>query len=644
MTIQEAIDSKNFYELRKLVNGTDENGVPMAFAVAKSGNLEAVKYVLEYTGVSMNMRDDNHRNILHFGAMSGNVDVCRYLVEKIGMSPVEGDHDLLTPYEIAAQAGNEELTAYFESVVGAPLSRMYKNPIRRGFFPDPSIIRVGEDYYMVNSTFVFFPCIPVSHSKDLVNWRIIGHAITNPEWSELDDTTGGNGYWAPDISYHDGRFYITVTYRHNDIPPYFYLEGDDAPVFRHQIIVSSDKPEGPYSKPAKIYEDGIDPSLFVDDDGRRYMLLNRGARILELNADATERISDAEMLYYGANKRNPEGPHLMKKDGYYYLFMAEGGTGQGHVVTVARSKTLRGTYEPCPYNPIMTQRDPGALIQRAGHGELVDTPDGEWYLAYLCGREYYPQPGVYRTMLGRETSMDRVVWTPDGWPIANGLKGPSALQYKPNLPEHPWPEEPQTFDEATFFHTWMFSRPPEKDGYAIVEGKVILKGSALDLNKVQSKNILVRRQTDLSFTANTTMVLPELKPGQNAGMTNYYDEVAYIKFAAFCNDDGQLQIKVVEQKREETIEHPAMMVPAGTKRVNFRVDTHIFDRKYYVSFDGGDYVEAVHLPFVDALCDEGVPGKHFTGPTLGMYAYAGEGEELRVTFEDFHYEGTSTRT
>ena len=178
---------------------------------------------------------------------------------------------------------------------------MYKNPIRTGFFPDPSIVRVGEDYYMVNSTFVYFPCIPVSHSKDLIHWEIIGHAIAEPEWCMLDGIEGGRGYWAPDISYADGRFYIIATYRLND----------DGTVYRKQIVVSSDRPEGPYSKPAIIDEDGIDPSIFTDEDGRHYMLLNRGARIFELNEDCTKQISEAELLYYGDNKRAPEGPHLL---------------------------------------------------------------------------------------------------------------------------------------------------------------------------------------------------------------------------------------------------------------------------------------------------------------------------------------------
>lgn len=632
-TIHEAILAQDYDRLTalvrenpRLVHETDPQGIPMVFLAAKTGNPEMVRFFLEYTGVSMNMRDTHHRDILHYAAMSGNVETCRYLVEKIGMSPVSGDLDLLTPYEIAARAGHTELTQYFEEVVGAPLSRMYKNPIRTGFFPDPSILRVGDDYYMVNSTFVFFPCIPVSHSKDLVHWRIIGHAITNPEWADLDELTGGNGYWAPDISYHEGRFYITVTYRHNDI----------GPVYRHQIIVSSDRPEGPYSKPAVIDEDGIDPSLFTDDDGRRYMLLNRGARILELNQDATARISDTQMLYYGDNKRNPEGPHLLKKDGYYYLIMAEGGTGQGHTVTAARSKTLRGTYEPCPFNPIMTQKDPTARIQRCGHGDLVQTQNGQWYMPFLCGRKYLAQDGSIRTILGRETSMEPVTWTADGWPMANRLQGPSALQVRPDLPEVIWPPEAQIFDESTFFHTWMFPRSPEPDGWRIHDGKVTLKGSMDDLDSIHAKNILLRRQTSIHFTADCIMEIPPMCPGQNAGMVSYYDELTYIKFGVFCQEDGSLQMQVLEKIGPETLLHPSLKLPADLSRLWMRTVTRGFDRVLEFSFDGEAYIVAAHLPNADYLCDEGVPGKRFTGPLTGMYAHA-QDTPLYVTFDQFYY-------
>ena len=245
-TIKDAIYLENISEVKRileeepnLIDEKDENGVLMALLAAKTGNLALVRYIVEYSRASMDITDNEHKNMLHYAALSGSVEVCRYLVERVGLSPLTGDNNLVTPIDIAVNNKFFDLQNYFEEEIGAKYKDLYRNPIRTGFYPDPSIVRVEDTYYMVNSSFIYFPCIPVSESKDLVHWRIIGYAITNPEWAALDNLEGGRGYWAPDISYHNGRFYITATYRLND----------DGTVYRKQIVVSSDKPEGPYSKP-----------------------------------------------------------------------------------------------------------------------------------------------------------------------------------------------------------------------------------------------------------------------------------------------------------------------------------------------------------------------------------------------------------
>lgn len=455
MTLLDAIIQESLGDIKGLlldnpncIEETDEAGIPMSFLAAKSGNIEIVKYIVEYSRTSMNAVDDMGKNILHYASESGNVSLAQYLVDKVGMSPTAADVELITPFDVAHQMNHKQLESYYEESCGAALKDMYRNPIRTGMYPDPSIVRVGEDYYMVNSSFIFFPCIPISHSKDLIHWKIIGHAIANPEWAMLDELDGGRGYWAPDISYHKGRFYITATYRLNDT----------GTVYRKQIVVTSDKAEGPYSKPVYIEEDGIDPSIFNDDDGRRYMLLNRGARIFELDDSATVQISEAKLLYYGSQKRAPEGPHLLKKGGWYYLFLAEGGTGPGHRITVARSRTIDGNYEPCPYNPIMRQHNPDAMIQRCGHGKPVQTQNDEWYMVYLCGRKI----GEGYSILGRETAIDPISWTKDGWPIVNELKGPSALQVRPRLTKCQWEESDKTdfFQLENLISNGCFQDPP----------------------------------------------------------------------------------------------------------------------------------------------------------------------------------------
>ena len=481
---------------------------------------------------------------------------------------------------------------------------------------------------MVNSSFIFFPCIPISHSRDLIHWEIIGHAITNPEWAHLDELEGGRGYWAPDISYDNGTFYITATYRLNDT----------GTVYRRQIVVSSDKPEGPYSEPAYIEEDGIDPSIF-HEDGRHYMLLNRGARILELSSDCKKQISEAKLLFYGDYKRAPEGPHLLKKDCYYYLFLAEGGTGPGHRITVARSRELMGNYEPCPYNPIMRQMDEKAGIQRCGHGKPVCTQEGQWYMVYLCGRMI----GDGYSILGRETALDPITWTADSWPIVNNLKGPSVLQIKPVCSQ----EQTGKADEDSSVQSLTFEkglpkdfvtpRPPEKGAVTVKDGMLILEGSKAPLSSVDARNILVRRQCAFSFTAEAHMIVPKLTEGQEAGLTCYYDENTWVCLYV-SKQQGEYFAQVKEHIGREDICHEKHVIanPEG-KRYVLGVETRYLNRRFYLGEKEGERTTAAELPNVYYLCDEGIRmGKRFTGAMVGMYGYGG-GNPLQIEFADFKY-------
>ena len=613
----EAITNKNVCLVEKLlaeeptlINELVDGHIPMSFVAAQTGDLSLVKYIVEYSRASFNEFDAQHRDVLHYAAISGNVELCRYLVERVGMTPVSADMNLVTPYDIAFEMGHHELCEYFEKICGAKLEDMYRNPIRSGMFPDPSICSVGDDYYMANSSFVFFPCIPISHSKDLIHWEIIGHAITNPEWAKVDELEGGRGYWAPDISYYNGKFYVCATYRLNDT----------GTVYRKQMVVSSDKPEGPYSEPVFLGEDGIDPSIFNDDDGRRYMLLNRGARIFELNADATKQISKAELLFYGDQKRAPEGPHLLKKDGYYYLFEAEGGTGPGHRITVSRAKELFGVYEPCPYNPIMRQEDPTAPIQRCGHGKPVMTQKGEWFMVYLCGRQI---DGKY-SMLGRETALDPITWTADGWPLVNMRKGPSCIQKKPNLPEMKLGND-MTLDltKTKLSPVWVTPRVPQKDAIQINSQTLYLKGSEAPLSSVDSRNILLRRQTDFVFDAEVIFSMQNMNEGQHEGLVCYYDENSWLTFGVHKTAIG-CELKVCEHIGTEDVVHEAVVLDKIYRTITYRVQTHYLKRKFSYKIDDGEWVVYKTLENVYYICDEGVQmGKRFTGAMIGMYAFAG---------------------
>lgn len=638
--LEKAILDKNLAQIKDVlihnpaaINQLNDNNIPYALLAVQTGELDIIKHIVEYSMASMNVRDPQYRGILHYAVLSGKPEAIPYLVERVGMSAFDGDVNLVTPFDIVHENHYEEIEQYFCDYYKTTYENTYHNPIRTGMFPDPSIIRVGDDYYMANSTFIFFPCIPISHSKDLIHWEIIGHAITNPEWAHVDNLEGGRGYWAPDISYKNGRFYVTATYRLND----------DGTVYRKQIVVSSDKPEGPYSEPFYIDEDGIDPSLFHDTDGRSYMLLNRGARILELDLEAGKAISPATLLFYGDQKRAPEGPHLLKKDGWYYLFEAEGGTGSGHRITVSRSRTLMGTYEPCPYNPIMRQWIPEAPIQRCGHGKPVMTQNGDWYMVYLCGRQI---DGKY-SMLGRETALDPITWTADEWPIVNRLQGPSCQQIKPVITDSKNMcslTSVQGFGTNELSKDFMTPRTPTPNGIQVSNGILTLEGSRIDLNSMHAKNIVVRRQSDFVFTCGVTMDFSSLGNGQDAGMTCYYDENTYLKFGIYRKDNCY-ELAVFEKIDED--EHIAfsqditetIMTCASDNsyKLRLQIDTDYLKRSFSFGFSNEKMSSLGTLENVYYLCDEGIrKGKRFTGATLGVYAYAGD-VACNVKFEEFQY-------
>jgi len=664
MTLQQAILLGNLKEVRRLLienpAGIDDkpDGLWLPYLAARLGQLDIVKYIVEYSRASFNETDENCRTMLHFAVESGNLELVKYLTEKVGLSPLSGDTNLVTPYELAAELQKQcensgrkgiadvdkyaSIVTYFEKYCGFSLADSYKNPILTGMHPDPSIVCVGGDFYMVNSSFVFFPCIPISHSKDLIHWEVIGHAITNPAWSGLGHLEGGRGYWAPDISYYDGRFYITATYRQNDTVDDVDSYAWNATPYRRQMVVSAERPEGPYSEPAFIDEDGIDPSIFTDDDGRRYMLLNRGARIFEISQDGTKQLSEAKLLYYGHNKRAPEGSHLLKKDGWYYLFQAEGGTGMGHRISVSRSRELFGNYEPCPFNPIMRQQDEKQAIQRCGHGKPVCTPNGEWFMVYLCGRQV---DGKW-SLLGRETALDKITWTADGWPMVNNLQGPSVLAKKPDLPEVAVEESGANVANNAALpgldFTWVTIREPEENFAKVREDGIYLLGSRADLCEVSARNLLLQRQTSFNFTAETRLSFAPLKDGQDTGMTCYYDENTYLKFGVF-KESGKVYLKVQEHVDNNTWDSFRAELRAETfsddeKEIVLRCETKGLERTFSYklcngSSDAEPFTVLGTLSNVYYLCDEGIKrGKRFTGAMIGVYVH---GEGVRIPVQCF---------
>ncbi len=383
---------------------------------------------------------------------------------------------------------------------------MYRNPILPGYHPDPSVCRVGEDYYLVTSTFEFFPGVPIFHSRDLVHWRQLGYCLTRPSQLPLEKACPSGGIFAPALRYHDGVFYLITT----------NVTGGG------NFLVTAADPAGPWSEPVWIDPEEIDPSLFFDDDGAVYFHStgNGGIRQFRIDPHTGQRLSDERIIWSGTGGRYPEGPHLYKIDGSYYLMIAEGGTEYGHMMTIARGTSPWGPFAPCPHNPILTHRNRGGHpIQGTGHADLVQAHDGRWWMVFLGFR---PQCGMYHH-LGRETFLAPVTWV-EGWPLVNGNGTVELEMATETLPAHPWPALPvrDDFDAAALALPWNYLRNPHPQEYSLTArpGWLRLHGSALTLDAVDSPAFVGRRQQHLSCRVRTRL---DADPSDQdeAGLTVY---------------------------------------------------------------------------------------------------------------------------
>ena len=420
---------------------------------------------------------------------------------------------------------------------GTPLPPgSYRNPILAGFYPDPSICRVGQDYYLVNSSFAYFPGIPIFHSRDLVHWTQLGHVLDRPSQLKLDGLGVSRGVFAPAISSHDGLFYVINT----------LVDGGG------NFFVTAKNPAGPWSDPVWLPEiDGIDPSFFFDGDGRAYIVNNgppadgkplyeghRAIWIQQFDLASCKLTGPRTVVVNGGVdiSKHPlwiEGPHLFKKDGWYYLLCAEGGTEEGHSEVIFRSRAVLGPFSPWAGNPILTQRtlDPRRRdpVTCTGHADLVATPDGAWWAVFLGCRPY--EGNFFNT--GRETFLLPVTWS-DGWPVIleSGQAVPAVVA-APRLPGSPPPPIPlngnftwrDEFDGPTLQPGWNFLRTPHKTWFSLTEhpGALALQPGEESLSGSGNPSFLGHRQQHTRFIASTAIRLPAVA-GQTAGLAAFQNE------------------------------------------------------------------------------------------------------------------------
>lgn len=520
-----------------------------------------------------------------------------------------------------------------------------KNPILRGFHPDPSIVRVGEDYYIATSTFEWFPGIRISHSRDLVHWEAIGYALRDPALLDLKGVGASQGIWAPCLTYDDGTFYLVFTVVHS-----FYCNMYDT----HNYLTTASDILGPWSTPVALNDFGFDPSLFHDTDGRKYMVSMvtdhrvpkkyAGRIVLQEYDPARQKMTGPVREIYCGEKIFLEGPHIFKRDGWYYLFSADTGTGELHGQTIQRSRSVWGPYEMYrapfmertseneAYSILTTRHHEDYPIQKAGHADLVETQNGDWYAVHLCGRPLSARnepdrkrfPGCRRYPLGRETAIQKMRWTPDGWlTLANGTSLPDLESPAPALPPCPFPEPSarDDFDAPALDVRWQSLRVPMTDFHCSLTarpGWLRMYGRE-GLSSRFAQTLIAQRQTEFSFEASARVEFHPDYFKQMAGLIYLYDTDNYL-YLHLTRDEELGTCVSLLRAENRSYSYPAGFLPVDLSApVVLKLSVRNGRARFsFIPSDGAQEIsvgEELDCSFLsDEACDEG----WFTGSMVGI--------------------------
>jgi xylan 1,4-beta-xylosidase len=522
---------------------------------------------------------------------------------------------------------------------------MIQNPILPGFNPDPCICRVGDDYYIATSTFEWFPGVQIHHSRDLVHWRLIGQCLTRRSQLDMRGNPNSGGIWAPCLTYADGLFWLIYT----DVKSFNGIFKDT-----HNYLVTAPDITGPWSEPVYLNASGFDPSLLHDTDGRKWLVnqvwdhragRNRFGGILlqEYDARAQRLTGPITNICRGTPIGCTEGPHLYKIDGWYYLLLAEGGTSWNHAVTLLRSKTITGPYEPHPENPVVSSRDYDvAELHKAGHGALVQTQGGEWYLVHLTSRAVQPRR---HCVLGRETAIQRLTWGADGWPrLSCGGHKPELRVQPPQLPAHPWPTEPTCDDfnnPQLSVHFATLRNVPEASWLSLTArpGWLRLTGRE-SISSLHDQSLVARRLQALGATVTTKLDFNPVTYKQMAGLALFYDTNNFFYLFVSANDAGQRELNILachhgHHRWPISVGSPAVLPATGSVYLRFTLDTQRLQFSY--SLDGQTYIPIG--PPLDGLMmsDDSTGTMSFTGTMVALACQDIGGTHLTADFDFLDY-------
>ena len=545
---------------------------------------------------------------------------------------------------------------------------MIKNPILSGFNPDPCICRKGEDYYMAVSSFEWFPGIPVYHSKDLKNWELYTHVLTDDSLVDLKKLPSAKGIWAPCLTYceKEDLFYVVYGVMNSMNARYFDVDN---------YLITAKDIKGPWSEPVYIHSSGFDASILHDDDGRKYIVsLEWETRegyekpgaicMVEYSKEKKEIVGYPKRIWSGGTDRGCiEAPHLTKRGDYYYIMCAEGGTGYGHSVTMGRAKNVWGPYEGDPTNPILTSIpgdfyerhdpdhlkpkyfNPESVLQKSGHGSYVETQLGEVYMVHLTARPFVPE---LRCTLGRETAIQKMKWTDDGW-LRMYDDSNLAKEYveESKLPEYKVPEIPDLddFDSeelglqyyAPRIMPSSFADVKARPGYVRIRGQE----SRCSLNKV---SILARKLTSVYATVTTKM---EFKPEvhqHSAGLIMYYDNMNYIYLRKYYSETlGQSALSVIHLENGEKTEFLNTRIPVDECPIYLRLKVEGRQSYFEWSYDGEVYNKIGKVFDTTKFSDEYCKYGEFTGTFVGLTCADRVLHKHYADFDFFNYEADETK-
>jgi len=505
----------------------------------------------------------------------------------------------------------------------------YRNPVISGFHPDPSICRSDDDYFLVTSSFEYFPGVPLFHSKDLVHWEQIGHCLTRPEQLDLQQARSSGGIYAPTIRYHNGIYYMVTT--NVSAGGNFYVYTKD--------------PRGEWSNPVYVDQPGIDPDLFFDEDGSVYFSTawgnsETGTGIYQsrINIESGKRLTDYTFVWQGTGGQYPEAPHLYHIGDWYYLLIAEGGTEYGHMVTISRSEKVTGPFEACPHNPILTHRSQLKSIHATGHADLVQTSEGSWWAIFLAIRPVgYPK----RHHLGRETFLAPVSWTADGWPIIGDNGTVSEVMSAQELTLQPKVHLPirDDFNTGKLASHWNLLRSPNTDTYSLKskESCLTLYGSAETLDDCGTPAFVGRRQQHFACEASTQLTFDPQQDGEEAGITVYMNERFHYELAV-KRISGER--KLIFRRRLGSLWKVENEMPLSADSVILTVRADKW-HYYFEATIGARNTTAFGQGECALLATEVAGG--FTGVFIAMYATGNGANSISPAHYDwFDYEGTES--